>query len=101
MRHQWHQRLYQLQVGLVEGDVDLAMGELVDLRMDSFVDCWVGVTEIGDTNTTCEVQVFASLGGSDVATSAIFEHVGSEAANAFCNVLCPELGELGEGHCGE
>lgn len=82
----------------MEGNVDLAVDQLVDLGVYCFVDGGVAVAEVGDANAAGEVEVFSTFGGGYIATCTSLEDVGRESAYAFGYVLGAELGEFGHRH---
>ena len=92
--HDGHEAFDELEVGLLEGDVYLAVHEFAHLVLCGFGYCWVAVAEVGDADAAGKVEVFAAADHCYIAAGSALEDLWREAADAFGDMLGAELDKL-------
>ena len=94
MRHDGNELLNELEVRLLESDVDLAVDKLAHLVLCSLGDSRVTMAQVGDTNASGEVEVFATAHHAHIATVSALDDLWREATDAFGDMLSAELDEF-------
>ena len=75
MGHEGDERLDQVKVWLLEGDVDLSMNERTRFLLRGFGDRRMAVTEIRDADTTGKVEVLSTAHHRDIAAGAALDEL--------------------------